>query len=62
MSYRLISTRNGGFANDVPTKFVIDDEGGGATKETAQTSEPMIISFTVVEHPTTMFGAVEIVL
>lgn len=62
ISYKLVSTTNGGFSNSAgPTKFVIGDEDGGDTKETAEASEPMTISFTVADHPTTMFGAVDVV-
>ncbi len=61
MSYKLVSSTDGGFQNRAATEFVLGDPDGGHTTETATAPEPMTISFTVQEHPTTMFGAVDIV-
>lgn len=60
ISYKLVATSRGGFG-DAGSTFVVGDADGGATQNTAETGEPMTISFTCDKHPTIMFGAVDVV-
>jgi hypothetical protein len=60
ISYKLVSTAQGGFG-DAGSTFVIGDADGGATQDTARSDEPLTMAFTCDDHPTIMFGAVDVV-
>lgn len=60
ISYKLASTADGGFG-DAATVFVLGDADGGATQNTARADEPLTIAFTCDNHPSIMFGAVDVV-
>ena len=60
ISFKLVSTTDGGFG-DAATVATVGDPDGGATQDTVQANEPMTIRFTCSNHPTLMFGAVDVV-
>jgi hypothetical protein len=60
ISYKLIAAADGGF-NDAATVATHGDADGGATQDTVQANDEMTIAFRCDEHPTIMFGAVDVV-
>jgi plastocyanin len=60
ISYK-ITARDGSGGADGGTAFVIGAPDGAATMNTATGQQPMTIEFKCDSHPTTMFGAVDVV-
>ncbi len=60
ISYTIVATSGGG-SREAGSTFVVGDPEGGATQNTALCGEPMTIAFTADDHPTIMFGAVDVV-
>jgi plastocyanin len=60
LTFKLVSTTDGGFVNDAATEVVIGPDGG-TSPITVTPNERMTIAFTCTAHPTVMFGAVDAV-
>ena len=60
MAFKLASTAAGGFQREAGTSFVLGDPDSGADT-TAVSHETLTIAFTANDHPSIMFGAVDVV-
>jgi plastocyanin len=60
LTFKLVSTTDGGFVNDAATDVVIGADGG-TSPITITPKERMTIAFTCTLHPSVMFGAVDAV-